>query len=158
MLSVARGRADARRGYQQWPSLNLLDRHDGEALVWGQRRRAREDHGDGIWRQLTSQHCTRHRDGTRRDGTVHLVHRGWEVGDPRALGKVMRQVGGAIWIAALTTAVGFGALMFQDNPGVASIGTLASLGVLLVCSLSALLAGALLSIVLTRRARRTVEK
>ncbi len=87
------------------------------------------------------------------DGTVHLVHRGWEVGDPRALGRVLRQVGGAIWIAALTTTVGFGALMFQDNPGVASIGTLASIGVLLVCTLSALLAGAFLAIVLGRRER-----
>ena len=84
------------------------------------------------------------------DGTVHLVHRGWETRDPRALGRVVRQVGGAIWIAALTTTVGFGAMMFQANPGVASIGTLASIGVLLVCTLSALIAGALLSLWLGR--------
>lgn len=88
------------------------------------------------------------------DGTVHLVHRGWESRDPRGLGRVVRQVGGAIWIAALTTTVGFGALMFQDNPGVASIGTLASIGVLLVCTLSALIAGALLSLWLGRVERK----
>jgi hypothetical protein len=84
------------------------------------------------------------------DGTVHMVYRCAEADGHGAYAEVLKRVGGAILIAAMTTAVAFGALIFQDNPGVASIGWLATVGVLVVCNLSALTAGVLLTI----RARR----
>lgn len=80
------------------------------------------------------------------DGTVHIVHRAWEVGPDGDLRLVLQRIGGAAWIAAVTTIVGFGALLFQDNPGLQTIGEMAVVGILVVCTLANIFAGALLAV------------
>ena len=70
------------------------------------------------------------------DGTVHLVHRCWGWRDRAELRAGVQQIGGAAWVAALTTVVGFGALAFQDNPGVQSLGAMAFWGILIVTVLA----------------------
>ena len=80
------------------------------------------------------------------DGTVHIVHRAWQAKDRSELGTALAQVFAAAWLAALTTVVGFGALMFQDNRGVQSLALMAVWGIGVVCVLANLLAGALLSL------------
>ncbi len=80
------------------------------------------------------------------DGTVHIVHRAWEVGPDGDLRQVLQRIGGAAWVAAVTTIVGFGALLFQDNPGLQTIGEMAVVGILVVCTLANVMAGALLAV------------
>jgi len=80
------------------------------------------------------------------DGTVHLVHRGWGVRSRRELAVGLQQVFSAAWLAALTTVVGFGALLFQDNRGVQTLAEMAVWGVATVCILANVLAGALLAL------------
>lgn len=80
------------------------------------------------------------------DGTVHIVHRAWEVGPEGDLRLVLQQIGGAAWVAAVTTVVGFGALLFQDNPGLQTIASMAVVGILVVCTLANVFAGALLAV------------
>ena len=80
------------------------------------------------------------------DGTVHLVHRAWEVGPEGDLRMVLRRIGGAAWIASVTTAVGFGALWFQANPGLQTIGSMAVVGILVVCTVANVIAGSWLSV------------
>ncbi|MCB9738577.1 MAG: MMPL family transporter [Deltaproteobacteria bacterium] len=79
------------------------------------------------------------------DGTVHLVHRCWGEKRRDALRQGVQQIGGAAWIAALTTVVGFGALAFQDNPGVQSLGEMAVWGILAVTTLANALTAAWLA-------------
>ncbi|HAN32699.1 MAG TPA: hypothetical protein DCQ06_13990, partial [Myxococcales bacterium] len=80
------------------------------------------------------------------DGTVRLVHRASEVGPRGDLGAVLRQVGGAAWIASVTTAVGFGALWFQANPGLQTIGSMAVVGILVVCTFANVMVGSWLAV------------
>ena len=80
------------------------------------------------------------------DGTVHLVHRCWHERERDALRVGVQQIGGAAWVAALTTVVGFGALAFQDNPGVQSLGEMAVWGILVVTTLANALTAAWLAL------------
>lgn len=80
------------------------------------------------------------------DGTTHILHRWYEEGENANVRKIVQQVGGAAWIALVTTTVGFAALMFQDNRGMQSIAWMATLGLFSVCLLANLLAGALLAV------------
>lgn len=66
------------------------------------------------------------------DGTVHLVHRCWPARTRAEVREGAEQIGGAAWIAAWTTVVGFAALWFQDNPGVSSLGSMAVWGLIVV--------------------------
>ncbi|MCO4760201.1 MAG: MMPL family transporter [Myxococcales bacterium] len=84
--------------------------------------------------------------GIAIDGTVHIVHRANERIPGEDLRLVLQRVAGAAWIAALTTVVGFGALIFQDNPGMQSIASTAALGILVVCTLANVWAGSLLAL------------
>jgi predicted exporter len=59
---------------------------------------------------------------------------------------ILQQVGGAAWVALITTCVGFGALLFQDNPGLQSIAWWATVGLLVSCLLSNIMVGAMLSL------------
>ncbi|MBM4345342.1 MAG: MMPL family transporter [Deltaproteobacteria bacterium] len=80
------------------------------------------------------------------DGTTHILHRWYEEGDKADVRQIVQQVGGAAWIALLTTTVGFATLMFQDNRGMQTIGAMATLGLFSVCLLANLIAGALLAV------------
>ncbi len=64
--------------------------------------------------------------GTTVDGAVHLVTRLREPGEPfeAAYAETSRAVAGGL----LTSAVGFGALLMADHPGLQSVGKLAILG------------------------------
>lgn len=83
------------------------------------------------------------------DGTVHLVHRGWQARTRAELGRGIAQISGAAWLAALTTIIGFGALLFQDNRGVQTLGAMAVAGIAVVCLLANAMAAS--SIALVRR-------
>ncbi|MSQ84186.1 MAG: hypothetical protein EXR77_15105 [Myxococcales bacterium] len=85
------------------------------------------------------------------DGTTHILHRWYEEGEHADIRQIIQQVGGAAWIALLTTTVGFAALIFQDNAGMKSIAYMATLGLFSVCLLANLIAGALLSVVPPKR-------
>ncbi len=80
------------------------------------------------------------------DGTTHILHRWYEEGEKADVRVIVQQVGGAAWIALLTTTVGFATLMFQDNRGMQTIGAMATLGLFSVCLLANLIAGALLAV------------
>lgn len=55
------------------------------------------------------------------------------------LQQVYQHVGHAIALAGMTTAIGFGSLAFANNEGLASLGKVASSGVVLACVISVLL-------------------
>lgn len=78
------------------------------------------------------------------DGVTHILHRWHEEGEHADLRRILQQVGGAAWVALVTTIVGFAALLFQDNPGLQSIAWWATVGLLVVCLLSNVLVGAIL--------------
>jgi predicted RND superfamily exporter protein len=85
------------------------------------------------------------------DGTTHILHRWWEDGEQASVKMILQQIGGAAWIALVTTTVGFTALLFQDNQGLQSIAWMATLGLFSVCLLSNILAGAILTVWPPRR-------
>lgn len=85
------------------------------------------------------------------DGTTHILHRWWEDGEKANVRMILQQVGGAAWIALVTTTVGFTALLFQDNQGLQSIAWMATLGLFSVCLLSNILAGAIVAVWPPRR-------
>lgn len=90
------------------------------------------------------------------DGITHILHRWWEEGEKADLKRILQQVGGAAWVALVTTIVGFAALLFQDNPGLQSIAWWATIGLLVSCLVSNVLTGAILTIFPPkRRAGRT---
>ena len=63
---------------------------------------------------------------------VHLMHRCRESGEEHGLGAVddiVRGTGGAVLVAALTTMVGFGALMLVDYKAMVSVGIAMVLGI-----------------------------
>ena len=55
------------------------------------------------------------------------------------LQQVYQHVGHAIALAGITTAIGFGSLAFANNEGLATLGKVASIGVVLACVISVLL-------------------
>ena len=71
------------------------------------------------------------------DTSIHLVHRVREEG-VGAMPLIANTTGSAAGLSAATTAVGFGALYLATNPGLASIGKLAPVGIIL-CYLSSVL-------------------
>jgi hypothetical protein len=68
------------------------------------------------------------------DAGVHVYHRFLEDGDVPFL-EGMRRTNGALAVSALTTMIGFGSMSFSVHAGLASLGTLALLG--LGCTLVA---------------------
>ncbi len=87
------------------------------------------------------------------DGTVHLVHRGWEAQSEAEVRDAAAKVGGAAWIAALTTVIGFAALWFQDNPGVRTLGSMAVAGLLITTQVGNAVAAAWVGLRVARRVR-----
>ncbi len=71
------------------------------------------------------------------DTAIHLLHRFREVGKA-GIPEAANTTGAAAFLSAATTAVGFGSLAFATNPGLAGLGNLAPVGILL-CYLSSLL-------------------
>lgn len=55
------------------------------------------------------------------------------------LDKVYNHVGRAITLAGMTTAIGFGSLIFSNSEGLAGLGRVAAVGVVLACFISVLL-------------------
>ncbi|MDD9893557.1 MAG: MMPL family transporter, partial [Gammaproteobacteria bacterium] len=55
------------------------------------------------------------------------------------LPKVYNHVGRAIALAGVTTAIGFGSLIFSNSEGLSGLGRVASVGVVLACTISVLL-------------------
>jgi predicted RND superfamily exporter protein len=84
--------------------------------------------------------------GIAIDGTTHILHRWWEEGKGADLKLILQQVGGAAWVALVTTSVGFAALLFQDNRGLQSIAWMSTIGLLTVALVSNGFAGALLAV------------
>lgn len=69
--------------------------------------------------------------GIAIDNGIHVVHRyveGIEHHAPEDMVEVFRHTGRGVVMATLTTVVGFGALLFADNPSLISSGVLAMLG------------------------------
>ena len=62
------------------------------------------------------------------DGAIHIYHRFLEDG-PEAMPRVLRNTSAATLLAAATTMVGFGSMMFAHHRGIRSVGELAVLGV-----------------------------
>jgi predicted RND superfamily exporter protein len=85
------------------------------------------------------------------DGITHILHRWWEEGEKADLKLILQQVGGAAWVALVTTIVGFAALLFQNNPGLQSIAWWATIGLLVSCLVSNILTGAILALFPPRR-------
>lgn len=81
--------------------------------------------------------------GIAIDGTLQIVHRYRE--EDVGLRQILAQTGGAAWAALVTTAAGFAALLFQDNPGLQSIAWMAIAGLPVVCTLGNIITGALLA-------------
>jgi predicted RND superfamily exporter protein len=75
--------------------------------------------------------------GIGDDSGIHMVHRYLEEGKG-SINKVLRSTGEHITVSAMTTAVGFGGLLFSIHPGMAGIGSLAISGLVLTL-LSALI-------------------
>lgn len=84
--------------------------------------------------------------GIAIDGVTHILHRFHAEGKDANLRLILQQVGGAAWVALITTCVGFGALLFQDNPGLQSIAWWATVGLLVSCLLSNIMVGAMLAL------------
>ena len=87
------------------------------------------------------------------DGTVHLVHRGWDAESEEEVRDAAAKVGGAAWIAALTTVIGFAALWFQDNPGIQTLGSMAVAGLLITTQVGNAVAAAWVGLRVARRLR-----
>ncbi|MCU0253298.1 MAG: MMPL family transporter [Acidobacteria bacterium] len=69
--------------------------------------------------------------GIAIDNGIHVVHRyveGTEGASHEDMVEVFRHTGRGVVMATLTTVVGFGALLFADNPSLISSGILAMLG------------------------------
>ncbi len=80
------------------------------------------------------------------DGVTHILHRWDEEGEHANVQKILQQVGGAAWVALLTTMVGFAALLFQPNRGLQTMAWMATLGLLVSCLVSNVLTGAMLTV------------
>ena len=85
------------------------------------------------------------------DTSIHLVHRGREElrhaaaeGRPANLGRAVGSAGAAAGMSALTTAAGFSAMLVAANPGLASIGTMAPVGIFLCYLVAVGVTGSLL--------------
>lgn len=89
--------------------------------------------------------------GIAIDGVTHILHRWWDEGEKADLRLILQQIGGAAWVALLTTITGFAALLFQDNPGLQSIAWWATVGLLVSCLVSNILTGAILTVFPPRR-------
>ena len=87
------------------------------------------------------------------DDGIHIVHC-WRREATGNLSKVLSQIGRAIVLTSLTTAIGFGSLVSSHYPGLRSIGWVAALGIL-TCLLGALF---MLPAVLTWIEAKRVEK
>jgi hypothetical protein len=72
--------------------------------------------------------------GSGVDFGVHLMHRYVQEGN---VSVSMRQTGGPVFLAALTTLVGFGSMVFARHSGAASLGLLLTIGTV-SCVLSAI--------------------
>jgi len=68
--------------------------------------------------------------GTSIDTCTHVLHRVREEG-PDHIGTIANTTGAATFLGAATNALGFGSMLFATNPGLANIGKLAPLGLLL---------------------------
>ena len=64
--------------------------------------------------------------GVGNDAGVHLAHAARHAG--ALTERAMWAAGGRVFVAVFTTMLGFGGLLFTHHPGIASIGTLAVLG------------------------------
>lgn len=84
--------------------------------------------------------------GIAIDGVTHILHRYHAEGKGADLRLILQQIGGAAWVALITTCVGFAALLFQDNPGLQSIAWWATVGLLVSCLLSNVMVGAMLAL------------
>jgi uncharacterized protein len=85
------------------------------------------------------------------DTSIHLVHRGREElrqaaaeGRQPNLGRAVGSAGAAAGMSALTTAAGFSAMLVASNPGLASIGTMAPVGIFLCYLVAVGVTGSLL--------------
>jgi len=87
--------------------------------------------------------------GVGNDAGVHLVHRARDAG-PGALRRGLRSAGEHVFMAALTTMIGFGALLLTQHPGIDSIGGLAVLGIGTTVIAALLLVPSVLAIVRSR--------
>ncbi len=79
------------------------------------------------------------------DNSVHLYHRYLEEG-PGSLGHVLRHTGFAAFIATISNAAGFGAMLVAHHAGLRSIGTIAIIGVSATFSGTTLLFPAMLEL------------
>ncbi len=80
------------------------------------------------------------------DGVTHILHRWDEEGENANVQKILQQIGGAAWVALLTTMVGFAALLFQPNRGLQTMAWMATVGLLVSCLVSNVLTGAMLTV------------
>jgi len=83
--------------------------------------------------------------GIGDDSGIHMVHRYLEEGRG-SVHKVLRSTGEHITVSSLTTTVGFGGLLFSIHPGMASIGELAILGILLTLGAALFLVPAIINL------------
>lgn len=84
--------------------------------------------------------------GIGDDSGIHIVHRYLEEGKG-SIAKVLHSTGEHITISSITTIVGFGGLLFSIHPGMASIGKLAILGILLTLLAALFLLPAVLKLI-----------
>lgn len=85
------------------------------------------------------------------DGVTHILHRWDEEGEKADVRKILQQVGGAAFVALLTTTVGFAALLFQPNRGLQTMAWMATLGLMVSCLVSNILIGAMLVVMPPKR-------
>ncbi len=92
------------------------------------------------------------------DTAIHLVHRGREelrlaaaLNRPPNLGRAVGSVGAAAGMSSLTTAAGFFSMVLASNPGLASIGRMAPVGIFLCYLASVGVTGSLLWFWLVRK-------
>ena len=77
------------------------------------------------------------------DASVHVVARYREEGRGSLFG-ILRETGGATFMCALTTAIGFGGVYYADHQGLNSLGTLGIVGIFLAFGASLLMVPAVL--------------
>ncbi len=69
--------------------------------------------------------------GTGIDSSIHIFHRYLYIEDIKnKIPYIMKKTGGAVLFSSLTTLVGFWSLTFSAHRGIASIGAIASLGII----------------------------
>lgn len=92
------------------------------------------------------------------DTSIHLVHRGREelraaTAEGRApdLGRAIGSAGAAAGMSSLTTAAGFSAMLIASNPGLASIGRMAPVGIFLCYLVAVGVTGSLLWLEVRKR-------